>query len=110
VRRIEDALGRLTSFFVRTNPDYRRFNYIGEWHSHPIFELEPSFKDDASMMEILLDPAVGARSAEIFAESGLIGGGIESSHVIAAGLMLAAMPFTLLGHGAIRVAVDCFDE
>jgi [CysO sulfur-carrier protein]-S-L-cysteine hydrolase len=62
VRRIEDALGRLTSFFVRTNPDYRRFNYIGEWHSHPIFELEPSFKDDASMMEILLDPAVGARS------------------------------------------------
>jgi len=61
VRRIEDALGRLTSFFIRTNRDYRRFNYIGEWHSHPIFELEPSFKDDASMMEILLDPAVGAR-------------------------------------------------
>jgi hypothetical protein len=63
VRRIEDALGRLTSFFIRTNRDYRRFNYIGEWHSHPIFELEPSFKDDASMMEILLDPAVGARFA-----------------------------------------------
>jgi RHS repeat-associated protein len=57
---------------------------------------------------IYLAPEAGL--AEIFAESGLIGGGIESSHVIAAGLMLAAMPFTLLGHGAIRVAVDCFDE
>ena len=63
VRRIEDALGHLTSFFIRTNRDYRRFNYIGEWHSHPIFELEPSSKDDASMMAIVLDPAVGARFA-----------------------------------------------
>ncbi len=41
VRRIEDALTHLASFFVRTNRDYGRFNYIGEWHSHPLFELEP---------------------------------------------------------------------
>jgi Prokaryotic homologs of the JAB domain len=61
VRRIEDALGHLTSFFLRTNHDYRRFNYIGEWHSHPIFELEPSPQDDASMFEIILDTAVGAK-------------------------------------------------
>jgi len=63
VRRIEDALIHLTSFFVRTNRDYRRFNYIGEWHSHPLFELEPSLKDDASMMQIMLDPVVGATFA-----------------------------------------------
>jgi hypothetical protein len=63
VRRIEDALTSLTTFFVRTNHDYRRFNYIGEWHSHPSFELEPSPKDDAAMMEIVLDPKVGAEFA-----------------------------------------------
>ncbi len=63
VRRIEDALSSLTSFFARTNHDYARFNYIGEWHSHPCFELEPSPKDDASMIEIVLDPKVGAKFA-----------------------------------------------
>jgi JAB domain-containing protein similar to deubiquitination enzymes len=63
VRRIEDALTSLTSFFVRTNHDYTKFNYIGEWHSHPSFELEPSPKDDASMIEIVLDPNVGAKFA-----------------------------------------------
>lgn len=61
VRRIEDALTSLTSFFLRTNHDYTRFNYIGEWHSHPSFELEPSLEDDASMIEIVLDPKVGAK-------------------------------------------------
>ena len=61
VRRVEDALGHLRSFFVRTNHDYRRFNYIGEWHSHPIFELEPSSKDEASMLEIILDRTLGAK-------------------------------------------------
>lgn len=63
VRRIEDALTHISSFFVRTNHDYTKFNYIGEWHSHPSFELEPSSKDDASMMEIVLDPKVGAKFA-----------------------------------------------
>ena len=63
VRRIEDALTSLTIFFARTNHDYTRFNYIGEWHSHPSFELEPSPKDDAAMMEIVLDPKVGAEFA-----------------------------------------------
>src|SRR5437016_1077963 len=35
VRRIEEALSRLRSFFERVNHDYTRFNYIGEWHSSP---------------------------------------------------------------------------
>ena len=63
VRRIEEALSSLVSFFARTHHDYARFNYIGEWHSHPCFELEPSPKDDASMIEIVLDPKVGAKFA-----------------------------------------------
>lgn len=60
VRRIEDALGFLGAFFHRTDHDYKRFNYIGEWHSHPSFPAEPSSKDDASMREIVGDPRVGA--------------------------------------------------
>ncbi len=60
VRRIEEALGFLRAFFHRTNHDYTKFNYIGEWHSHPCFEPEPSLKDDASMQEIVGDATIGA--------------------------------------------------
>ena len=60
VRLIEDALGRITAFFQDTRQDYRRFNYVGEWHSHPSFEPEPSGRDDASMRQIVRDAKVGA--------------------------------------------------
>lgn len=60
VRLIEDALARINSFFQDVNHDYRRFNYVGEWHSHPSFEPEPSPRDEASMLEIVQDPKVGA--------------------------------------------------
>lgn len=60
VRRIEDALGKLNSFFYRTHHDYQRYNYLGEWHSHPLFEPMPSTKDDMSMLEIVQDKSVGA--------------------------------------------------
>jgi hypothetical protein len=60
VRRIEEALGFLRAFFHHTNHDYIRFNYIGEWHSHPCFEPEPSLKDDASMREVVGDETIGA--------------------------------------------------
>jgi len=32
-------------FFQRTNREYRRFNYLGEWHSHPRFAVRPSETD-----------------------------------------------------------------
>ena len=60
VRRIEHALARITAFFHGVNHDYRQFNYLGEWHSHPSFEPEPSGRDHASMHEIVDDPKVGA--------------------------------------------------
>lgn len=60
IRRIEDALVKLRSFFERTRNQYRRFNYIGEWHSHPSFVPEPSVRDHQSMLEIATDPTVGA--------------------------------------------------
>jgi integrative and conjugative element protein (TIGR02256 family) len=63
LRRIEDALGQMRDFFKRTGHDYRRYNYLGEWHSHPSFEPFPSSTDDASMLEIVQDAKVGANFA-----------------------------------------------
>ena len=63
VRQIEDAVGVLRAFFNRSNHDYTKFNYIGEWHSHPCFEPEPSLRDDASMREIVGDVKTGATFA-----------------------------------------------
>lgn len=33
--------------------------YIGEWHSHPRFSLNPSFADISTMKRILHDPSYG---------------------------------------------------
>ena len=60
IRRIEEALSRLQAFFTNTGNQYSKFNYIGEWHSHPIFAAEPSRTDDISMHQIADDPKVGA--------------------------------------------------
>ena len=63
VRRVEDAMGRIHAFFRETGHDYARFNYIGEWHSHPSFSPYPSSTDDLSMLQIVQDEAVGANFA-----------------------------------------------
>jgi len=60
VRRMEDAIGRLRAFFRETGHDYARFNYIGEWHSHPSFTPYPSRTDDLSMLQIVQDETIGA--------------------------------------------------
>ena len=60
VRRIEDATNRFRNFFNETGHHYQRFNYIGEWHSHPSFEPYPSVKDDRTILQIVQDKNVGA--------------------------------------------------
>lgn len=42
-------------FFDRTDHQYVKFNYIGEWHSHPNFSVYPSGVDIASMVNIVAD-------------------------------------------------------
>jgi hypothetical protein len=37
-----------------------RFNYLGEWHSHPTFEPVPSTVDMITMQSLVEDPIVGA--------------------------------------------------
>lgn len=44
-------------FFDRTGHRYTRFNYIGEWHSHPSFEVRPSSTDAETMRRLVMDEA-----------------------------------------------------
>lgn len=60
VRLIQGVWSKLSQFFDQTKHDYTRFNYIGEWHSHPSFNPCPSTKDHSTMKEIIADNTVGA--------------------------------------------------
>jgi [CysO sulfur-carrier protein]-S-L-cysteine hydrolase len=55
----------ITRFFERTGREYERFNYLGEWHSHPSFSIRPSPSDIRSMYRIVSEPAVGANFAAL---------------------------------------------
>ena len=50
---------QLDAFFERTRDDCTRFNYFGEWHSHPCFAPVPSGRDLRTMRSILEEPSVG---------------------------------------------------
>lgn len=53
----------LADFFTSTGNSYERFNYIGEWHSHPAFEPLPSGEDFRTMYDLVDDPDVGVNFA-----------------------------------------------
>jgi len=63
VRMAQDLVGFVMHFFQRTGHDYARFNYLGEWHSHPSFSPKPSSTDCETMWSIVEDPEVGANFA-----------------------------------------------
>ncbi|MCY3722026.1 MAG: Mov34/MPN/PAD-1 family protein [Candidatus Poribacteria bacterium] len=60
IRLVTDTVKPLKRFFKRTRYNYRKFNYLGEWHSHPSFSPVPSQKDIQSMQEIVNDPDTNA--------------------------------------------------
>lgn len=60
VRIVAEALAPLRAFFDNTKHDYKRFNYLGEWHSHHSFELRPSAPDHATMSAMVNDSQLGA--------------------------------------------------
>lgn len=45
----------LDAFFERTGGDFAKFNYLGEWHSHPSCSVRPSLEDVATMTELVSD-------------------------------------------------------
>ena len=74
-------MGRLRAIFQQTGHDYTRFNYLGEWHSHPSFAPYPSRTDDLSMLQIVQDVEVGANFAVLLiAKLELEGGLIATVH------------------------------
>jgi proteasome lid subunit RPN8/RPN11 len=60
VRNPEEHIEQLRQFFGKTGEDHTRFNYLGEWHSHPSFPPIPSPHDIETMYGMLNDPEVGA--------------------------------------------------
>jgi proteasome lid subunit RPN8/RPN11 len=60
IRRLRAALRALGRFFEQSQRDYQRFNYLGEWHSHPSFEPIPSLRDHGTMREMIEDPTTTA--------------------------------------------------
>lgn len=53
VRSIEHHHHSLDRFFEETASDFARFNYLGEWHSHPNHLPIPSSTDIASMQNLV---------------------------------------------------------
>ncbi|ASC67268.1 hypothetical protein B9P52_24635 [Achromobacter denitrificans] len=60
IRQTQSSLRALRKFFRQSGHDYARFNYLGEWHSHPSFSVQPSATDHQSMLDIVKDVRVGA--------------------------------------------------
>lgn len=59
IRHPHEHQAELDAFFERTGADYKRFNYLGEWHSHPSFRPIPSQTDVTTMQSIVTDASVG---------------------------------------------------
>jgi proteasome lid subunit RPN8/RPN11 len=53
----------IKAFFERTGHRYERFNYLGEWHSHPSYPTRPSGSDVRAMEEILRNPVMAVNFA-----------------------------------------------
>ena len=43
----------LDQFHKDNGDDYQRYNYLGEWHSHPSFSVRPSIRDQTTMQSIV---------------------------------------------------------
>lgn len=53
VRDADHHEHELDAFFQKTGADYRRYNYLGEWHTHPSFDVQPSLQDIHSMQDLV---------------------------------------------------------
>jgi hypothetical protein len=60
VRGLGGVVRTIKAYCRANGNDYSRFNYLGEWHSHPSFSVQPSGKDHATMRELVTDRSVGA--------------------------------------------------
>jgi len=69
----------LAEFFARTRNEFTRFNYLGEWHSHPSFPAVPSLNDIHTMQRLVEDADVGVNFAVLFIARLRLWGRLETS-------------------------------
>jgi proteasome lid subunit RPN8/RPN11 len=69
----------IEAFFKRTGCDYQRFNYLGEWHSHPSFATRPSLCDAQEMGALLADPNLGTSFAVLLIARQTMFGGLDAN-------------------------------
>lgn len=72
----------ITEFYNRTGHDYARFNYLGEWHSHPTYPAYPSAYDVGSMQSIVEQPEVNVDFALLLVVKRRFWRGLEASATI----------------------------
>jgi proteasome lid subunit RPN8/RPN11 len=77
VRAVASFVTKLAAFFERTEYRYQKYNYLGEWHSHPLFALQPSRDDFLTMRDIIDDSEVGANFVVLMLAK-LSNGNVES--------------------------------
>lgn len=63
VRSLTKAVKAVQAYCGATGNNFTRFNYLGEWHSHPLFSVQPSSTDHATMRSLATDITVGANFA-----------------------------------------------
>jgi integrative and conjugative element protein (TIGR02256 family) len=98
---------QLDRFFARTGRNYTRFNYLGEWHSHPWAPVSPSSRDSRTMQALVRDPEVGANVLVLVIVRLAAGGTLESSAtVFRAGDMARRADLTLESTDNTDLSVD----
>ena len=78
VRRLSAAVNAIKKFCAARGNNFARFNYLGEWHSHPLFTTHPSSHDHATMRRLATDAEVAANFLVLLIFR-LRGGSLEGS-------------------------------
>lgn len=81
-------------FFDRTGHRYERFNYFGEWHSHPSFLALPSGVDGRQMQLLLREPEQKANFLVLLVVKGGKSGIEASAHAFARGMPPMRVPLS----------------
>lgn len=86
-------------FLDLTGHQYERFNYLGEWHSHPSFPALPSTRDVKMMYELLAAPEQKVNFMVLLIVKRNTVGKLEgSAHAFVRGLRPMRVPLVIEAH------------
>lgn len=99
VRKPERHRRFMARFFEQTAENFERFNYFGEWHSHPCFPARPSSVDIHQMQALVDDPEQTALFAVLLIVRLAPRGSLEAS----------AHAFRR-GHTPVEIEIQCAER